>query len=385
DVDKNSIAGIQTTRLGNRHKAEPVLETDLRNLGVLARAGQVVIRADLVNTVQVYRDYKDTVMQEVDYITEVENALRMSELITDENIVVPTTYKQLCTSELIVQDYLEGMTVSEALNRNEAGENMIQTIQNQLGSDLSEQLGSLGYYFMRASLVGPYVYGDPHPGNFVLMRDSKVGIIDYGVILPGTARPDHLYKLWSNERVVWDGEQIDYAQHVVDMFRFYNARLFEALDRVSKEMKEFNLMDEFKDMMARLIEPHREKLDTHQKHGKGSQAQIVVNSVNGDNRFAIEIDEKNARLARARAQLWNSIGGFNLTESISPVVHKKIQNFIESHPSMISPKEPSIGLEEATGMVYDWFNKVYERDPLLFGPLFAKMRESLHKDAKLTT
>ncbi|MEM7402189.1 MAG: 5'/3'-nucleotidase SurE [Pseudomonadota bacterium] len=27
DVDKNSIAGIQTTRLGNRHKAEPVLES----------------------------------------------------------------------------------------------------------------------------------------------------------------------------------------------------------------------------------------------------------------------------------------------------------------------------------------------------------------------
>ena len=41
--------------------------------------------------------------------------------------------------------------------------------------------------YMVQFLETGYLHGDPHPGNFILMEDGRLGILDYGLMTEITA------------------------------------------------------------------------------------------------------------------------------------------------------------------------------------------------------
>jgi len=47
--------------------------------------------------------------------------------------------------------------------------------------------------------VDGYFNGDPHPGNILLLEDGRMGLIDYGQVIPHqkTKQPHHLTYLFA--------------------------------------------------------------------------------------------------------------------------------------------------------------------------------------------
>lgn len=107
-------------------------------------------------------------MKELDFLTEESNLRKFSLLPHAELIYVPKMYEQLSTSRVLVTEWIDGMRLTDYLNQHPAG---AEDLLRQLLSCYVQQITSFGVY-----------HADPHPGNFLVMQDGRVAILDYGAI-----------------------------------------------------------------------------------------------------------------------------------------------------------------------------------------------------------
>ncbi|MAR90637.1 MAG: ABC transporter [Pseudomonadales bacterium] len=110
----------------------------------------------------------DMTLQELDFLSEEANLRKFRALPHDSLIYVPTMYEQLSTSRVLVTEWIDGLRLTDYLNRNP-----------QRAEGLLRQL--LSCYVQQITQFGVY-HADPHPGNFLVMADGRVAVLDYGAI-----------------------------------------------------------------------------------------------------------------------------------------------------------------------------------------------------------
>lgn len=107
-------------------------------------------------------------MQELDFLTEESNLRKFSAFPHGDLIYVPKMYEELSTSRVLVTEWINGARLTDHLNRHpESAESLLR----QLLSCYVQQITSFGVY-----------HADPHPGNFLVMNDGRVAVLDYGAI-----------------------------------------------------------------------------------------------------------------------------------------------------------------------------------------------------------
>ncbi len=124
-------------------------------------------------------EVEERLVEETDYELEVQNSLKISKACAAiPNLVFPTYYKELSGPRVITMSWLEGLHLKEFLATKPS-----QEIRNRIGQALWDF-----YNFQQHELRA--VHADPHPGNFLITPDGKLGIIDFGCI---KELPDSFY------------------------------------------------------------------------------------------------------------------------------------------------------------------------------------------------
>ena len=117
------------------------------------------------------REVEERLVEETDYELEVRRSVEFSNACALlNNIVFPTYYAELSSKRIITMSWLEGMHLKEFLQTNPS-----QELRNQLGQALWDF-----YNFQQHELRA--VHADPHPGNFLILPDGQLGVIDFGCI-----------------------------------------------------------------------------------------------------------------------------------------------------------------------------------------------------------
>lgn len=125
------------------------------------------------------REVEERLVEETDYELEVQNSLKISKACADlPNIVFPKYFKELSGSRIITMTWLEGQHLKEFLLTNPS-----QELRDTIGQALWDF-----YNFQQHELRA--VHADPHPGNFLITPDGKLGVIDFGCI---KELPDDFY------------------------------------------------------------------------------------------------------------------------------------------------------------------------------------------------
>ena len=125
------------------------------------------------------KEVEERLLEETDYELEVRRSIEFSEACKNLNdVVFPTYYPNLSSSKIITMDWLEGMHLKEFLQTNPS-----QELKNKIGQALWDF-----YNFQQHELRA--VHADPHPGNFLITKDEKLGVIDFGCI---KEMPDDFY------------------------------------------------------------------------------------------------------------------------------------------------------------------------------------------------
>ena len=125
------------------------------------------------------REVEERLVEETDYELEVQNSLKISEACAAlPNIVFPQYFKELSGSKIITMTWLEGLHLKEFLLTNPS-----QELRDTIGQALWDF-----YNFQQHELRA--VHADPHPGNFLITPDGKLGVLDFGCI---KELPDDFY------------------------------------------------------------------------------------------------------------------------------------------------------------------------------------------------
>ncbi len=126
------------------------------------------------------KEVEERLLEETDYLLEVRRSIEFSEackVLSD--VVFPNYYPELSSNRIITMDWIEGKHLREFLKTNPT-----QEFKNKIGQALWDF-----YNFQQHRLRA--VHADPHPGNFLITDNEKLGVIDFGCI---KEIPDDFYE-----------------------------------------------------------------------------------------------------------------------------------------------------------------------------------------------
>ena len=149
-------------------RAGDALATDLRQLNRLVPLLRVA--APGLDARGLFSELRDRVMAEVEYRQEAHAQTAFAEVFRDDtDFVVPAVVE--VTDRVLVSEWVDGTPVAQVARHGD---------QRQ-----RERVALLLTRFLLSSppRVGR-LHGDPHPGNFRLLEDGRLAVIDFGSSLP---------------------------------------------------------------------------------------------------------------------------------------------------------------------------------------------------------
>jgi predicted unusual protein kinase regulating ubiquinone biosynthesis (AarF/ABC1/UbiB family) len=147
--------------------AGAALTADLRQIGRAARlfAGWIP-GIDIKPLVQ---ELQERVAEELDYRLEAEAQRAFAAAFADDpDIVVPAVVAQ--TDSVLVTEWLESAS----------------SLSRLIAEGTKEQRDHYGNLYVRFLFSGPrrvgMLHADPHPGNYRILTDGRLGVVDYGAV-----------------------------------------------------------------------------------------------------------------------------------------------------------------------------------------------------------
>lgn len=123
---------------------------------------------------RVISDFFKSTQNELDFLVEAQNCERLKrnlQVIDKEGyLVVPKVYREFTTPEVLVLEYLDGKPFNEFHSLEE------------LGADIVEKLEKSIALFTHTLLADGFFHADLHGGNFFVLQDRRIGIIDFGLM-----------------------------------------------------------------------------------------------------------------------------------------------------------------------------------------------------------
>jgi ubiquinone biosynthesis protein len=149
-----------------------IIEVDLEIMLHLATLMEKNIEeAALYRPVKIVEEFAKTLEKEIDYTIEASNMELFGRLFSkDPTVYIPKVYRDTTTISVITMEYIEGIKASEVEKLKEAGlDPKIITVR---GTNLTlRQVFHYGFF-----------HADPHPGNFFVLPDNVIGLIDFGMV-----------------------------------------------------------------------------------------------------------------------------------------------------------------------------------------------------------
>lgn len=206
-VNAASMGQVHLATLGKKKLAVKIqypgvgdsVKSDLAMVKPIALA---MFKLNPVEYDEFIQEVESRMLEETDYTLELKRSMDLSTRTKHlNNIVFPTYYPEYSTPKILTMDWLEGKPLGEVIHKP-----MPQAERNKLGQAMWDF-----YHFQMHTLKA--VHADPHPGNFIITDDHKLGIIDFGCV---KEIPTDFYSLYFQ---LLEGKILTDAAAQQDVFR----------------------------------------------------------------------------------------------------------------------------------------------------------------------
>jgi predicted unusual protein kinase regulating ubiquinone biosynthesis (AarF/ABC1/UbiB family) len=165
---------------------DKALDSDLKNAGVLVRG--FAMTGESLDGRPYYEELRASLLRELDYLAEAEQAdayrkaaSRYPELVVPEVIAERSGKKVICLTRL-------------------RGQHLLDVIESDASPAERFRVARL----LLLAIWGPFyaarlVHADPHPGNFLVLPDGRLGVLDYGATKLLSERFATVYRLFLDE------------------------------------------------------------------------------------------------------------------------------------------------------------------------------------------
>ncbi len=116
-------------------------------------------------------EVENMLLSETDYELELQRSEQISKACAHiPNVYFPQYYKEYSSKRVLTMDWLDGQHLDQFLKTDPS-----QEVRNLIGQSLWD------FYDYQIHQLRE-VHADPHPGNFIMQEDGKLGIIDFGCV-----------------------------------------------------------------------------------------------------------------------------------------------------------------------------------------------------------
>jgi predicted unusual protein kinase regulating ubiquinone biosynthesis (AarF/ABC1/UbiB family) len=143
------------------------VETDLRNAMLLVPL--VKRLAPGLDAKALAVEMRERIGEELDYELEAQHQRRIQRLMRGHPFIsVPRVYTDLSTRRVLVSEYIDGTRFEDV---------------RRAGEEERDRYGEIVFRFFFGLLYRDRIaLGDPHPGNYLLRADGRVGFLDFGLL-----------------------------------------------------------------------------------------------------------------------------------------------------------------------------------------------------------
>ena len=146
--------------------AGPALLSDLKQLGRLARLFSGLTPG--LDVKPLVKELEERVAEELDYRLEAESQATFAAAYDgDDEILVPAVVAG--TERVLVTEWMEGVPLS-------------RTIAEGTPEERDRASLLLARFLLSGPVLAGLLHADPHPGNFRLLPDGRLGVIDFGAV-----------------------------------------------------------------------------------------------------------------------------------------------------------------------------------------------------------
>ena len=177
--DDGQQAVVKVCRPGS----DRTIDVDGRLALVLAHMVDLMGLLGRIEVVPVMRDAVKWTRKEILYLQEGKNADHVHELTAfNPRQRIPFVYWDRTTDRVLTMEHLDGIPVSEIIDRFERSDPTIDDELAQMACDRMTLARNVWQTFLLHTFVGGVFHGDPHPGNVIALPENQVGMIDFGLL-----------------------------------------------------------------------------------------------------------------------------------------------------------------------------------------------------------
>jgi serine/threonine protein kinase len=326
------------------------------------------------------RDFSAATLRETDYRSEVAFANEMYQNYKDHpTLVIPQTYSDLCTDNIIVQDYVDGISCAQLIKLAEQGVDPAAYIKDTLGSDLQTQLETVGYESLMGIFRFKRIQGDPHPGNIRFMTNNRVGLIDFGISAESPYEKSALFGMLESYDHIYKGSQTAVALFEQGL-RFFVSDLYRALKKLAtiygKQNKDYvtEVSRVASDVFAQATGSDMINFDVRNEQGILATINRILNK---GNRFGLVMKLENSDILRSIQTFGSLLGRLHMSNQVMPVImDRAVQDIQKEFPEVLAESDDHIAVSDAIDTITKWLERVAEKDPALFRQLMGKIKVS---------
>lgn len=371
-----------------RPMVRELLKYDLRLLSTFSKSFFTKLYKNMnLQVDDALREFREATLRETDYRHEAKFAHEMYEAYRENpQMVIPQTYMDLCTDNIIVQDFVPGISVAQLVKLKEQGVDPVEYVHENLGSDLDTQLRTLGYESMLGIFHLQRIQGDPHPGNIRLLDNDRVGLIDFGISANAPTEKAAFFGMLQAYDKLFKG-----SQTAVGLFeqglRFFVSDLYRALKKLATIYGKANDKDYLSEVSGIAAQAFAEVTGSdiiEANFVQDSSALAVINRlVNKGNRFGLVMRLDSSDILRAVQTYTSLVSSLGRYQQVMPaMMDKSVTDIQRLYPDEIADHDDQIAVSDAIDIIMKWLERVAERDPALFRQLMSKIRLGSEVKAK---
>lgn len=151
---------------------DKAIDADIDNAALMARG--LAIGGGVFDNRAYVEEIAQTLRRELDYRAELAQLHAYREALApwQQWLVVPTPVDELCTDRMLVLERLHGPTMHRFAALEE-GEGATPARRYEVASRL---VAAIWRPFLRQG----HIHADPHPGNYIVLADGRLGVLDFG-------------------------------------------------------------------------------------------------------------------------------------------------------------------------------------------------------------
>lgn len=149
-----------------RPNIEQLVRMDLSTLKfVIWVINRFVNTNDFIDLMGFYQEFKRTVYEEIDYVTEATNAKRFKEMFKDDpTIYIPSIYEDYTSPRVLVLEWIDGIKINDYPALEAAHIDRLEVAKRTVNT-----------YFYQFFIAG-FFHADPHPGNIFVLTEEKARV-----------------------------------------------------------------------------------------------------------------------------------------------------------------------------------------------------------------